>query len=242
MKKTLSLLGGIVILLAVAVGLYVLRPSAEQSAPVEAPAIATQEMAATEAGTTKENNVENSAGEAVAVLFGIVSEESEARFTLNEMLRGNPKTVVGATNQVAGEILFDLGDLSGAVLGEIVVNARGLKTDNDFRNRAVANAILQTGTYENITFKPVKITGLPASVEVGDVVTFQVTGDLTIRDVTMSETFDLTVTVVSGERLEGLGSAMVAYADYGIAIPDAPGVAEVDEEVLLEIAFAAVKK
>ncbi len=37
------------------------------------------------------------------VAFEIVQAESEARFTLGGLLNGNPKTVVGVTDQIAGE-------------------------------------------------------------------------------------------------------------------------------------------
>ena len=37
-----------------------------------------------------------------STLFEIVPEESEARFLIDEVLRGEDKTVVGTTNQITG--------------------------------------------------------------------------------------------------------------------------------------------
>ena len=137
------------------------------------------------------------------LLFQIVPEQSAVRFIINEVLSGSPKTVIGETNQVAGQIEVNLGDPSASRVGIIQVNARALTTDNEFRNRAIKNQILQSDTYEFVTFTPTSLSGMPASVAVGDTFTFQVTGDLTIRDVTKSIAFDVEVTAVSETSLTG---------------------------------------
>lgn len=111
-------------------------------------------------------------------------EESEVRFTIYEELRGQPKDVVGVSDQVAGEIAVLPGDLSALQVGTIQVNARTLVTDESQRNQAIRNRILNTDTYEFITFTPTEIIGLSGSGELGQTVTFQVAGDMTIRNVT----------------------------------------------------------
>jgi polyisoprenoid-binding protein YceI len=79
---------------------------------------------------------------------------STVRFTLDEILRGEPATVVGTGSQVSGEIAIDFNQPANSEIGVILVNARMLVTDNDFRNRAINNSILETGKYEFITFTP----------------------------------------------------------------------------------------
>lgn len=56
---------------------------------------------------------------------------------------------------------------------------------------------------------------------------------------TQSVTFTATVTVISATQLEGSASTIVNRADFGLEIPSVPNVADVDEEVLLEIDFVA---
>lgn len=148
-------------------------------------------------------------------------------------------TVVGVTDQVAGQIALDPSDLAATQLGVIQVNARTLATDNDFRNRAIKNAILNTDSYEFVTFTPTSISGLPATVTVGQPFTFQITGDLTIKDTTRSVTFDATVTPVSETELSGTASTSVLYRDFNLAIPDSPSVDTVADTVRLEIDFVA---
>ncbi|MEI2611682.1 MAG: YceI family protein [Candidatus Promineifilaceae bacterium] len=173
------------------------------------------------------------------ITFLIVPDESEVRFSLGEILAGNPKTVVGTTSELAGELLVDINDLSTAQLGVIQINAGTFATDNNFRNGSIREFILQTDTYPFITFAPTSLTGLPAAAAVGDSITFEIVGDLTIRDVTQSVTFTATVTVISATQLEGSASTIVNRADFGLEIPSVPNVADVDEEVLLEIDFVA---
>jgi polyisoprenoid-binding protein YceI len=140
---------------------------------------------------------------------------------------------------VAGEIRLDF-DQKQVTVGAIQVDARTLKTDSTFRDRAIQNQILDTAKFEYITFTPTQITGLPAEAEIGKPVEFQITGDLTIRDVTQPVTFDMTATLVSEKRLEGSGKATVLRSNYGLIIPSVPSVADVSDEVLLEIEFVAL--
>jgi polyisoprenoid-binding protein YceI len=202
------------------------EPAAEPTAaPVEEPT-ATAQPAAEPA--------------AAPVLFEIVQAESEARFTIDEVLRGSPVTVVGVTDQVAGQIAIDPANPAATQLGQIVVNARTLATDNEFRNRAIRNQILDTNTYEFVTFQPTELVGLPDAVTVGQSFSFQVVGDLTVKDVTQSVTFDVTVTPVSETRIEGVATTTFPYRDFGVRIPEVPSVDLVADDVTLELAFVAV--
>lgn len=208
-------------------------PSASSSASAAATAEAEASASAGSAST---------AGSAGVILAQIVPDESEVRFVIDEVLNNAPKTVIGTTNQVAGELSVDPQNLSATQIGTIQINARTLTTDSEFRNRAIKNQILATDQYEFITFTPTAIEGLPASGAAGQSYTFKVTGDLTIRDVTRPVTFDVTATPESDARLTGTATATIRYADYGITIPQVRQVASVAEDVRLEIDFVAVPK
>ena len=173
------------------------------------------------------------------VVYEISSGSSEVRFELDEDLRGVRTTVVGTTDQVAGQIALDLSDLSTAQVGEIQINARTLATDNNFRNRAIQNEILDTGEFELISFVPTAINGLPASATVGQFIEFTIEGELTIRDVTETVTFDVTATAVTETAIQGTATATVLRDTYGLNIPEVPNVANVENEVDLIINFVA---
>ena len=172
-------------------------------------------------------------------ILEIVPEESLVTFTLDETLRGLPTTVVGQSRAVAGQIAIDFADPTTAQIGPILINARTLLTENEFRNNAIQNFILQTEAYELITFTPQQISGLPAQFTANEPVTLTIQGDLTIRDITQPVTFAATVTADGRTELTGSAAAQISLADFALTIPDAPGVANVSEVVGLRIDFIA---
>ncbi len=173
------------------------------------------------------------------IVFQISQDESEASFMIYEDLRGQPKDVIGTTDQVAGEIALDKSDLSAAQVGVIQVNARTLVTDDDRRNQAIRNRILNTDNYEFITFTPTEISGLEGTAAVGQEFTFQITGDLTIRDVTKPVVFDVTAQLVSEDQLAAHAETKIQRGDFNLVIPSVPSVANVGEEIALEINLVA---
>jgi polyisoprenoid-binding protein YceI len=199
--------------------------------------------------TTEAAAVQSTVEEAAAIpaaqtiLYQISPDESQVSFTLTEDLRGQPTTVVGTTNQVAGEILVDFTTPANTEIGGIVINARTLVTDQENRNRMIRSRILQSETdeYEFIHFTPTAITGLPDAITVGQEVTFQVTGNLGIRDIEQPITFDVTAVASSEDRLEGQASTTVTRSQFNLVIPSVPSVANVSEEVSLAIQFVALR-
>jgi polyisoprenoid-binding protein YceI len=241
-----------------------IRPTSAVTSTVEATAEATRQVVSSTAvptaevteGTTAANATQASSTEAAtenatanatsanapsAILFQIVPDSSQVSFTTHEELRGSPNTVVGTTNQVAGQIYVDFNTPSNSQVGVIRVDVRTLATDNEFRNRAIRTAILQSSQdqYEYAQFTPTALQGMPDKVTIGQAVSFQIVGDLTLRDITQSVTFDTTVTVVSDTRLEGTATATVTRAQYQLEIPSVPGVANVSDNVQLQIDFVA---
>lgn len=173
--------------------------------------------------------------------FVIDPAQSEARFIINEVLLGAPTEVTGATNQVEGTIEIDPAAPGETVLSPVVINARELKTDRNLRDRAIRRFILQSADdkYQFITFTPTAIEGLPSSAGAGDSFNFTVSGDLTIRDITAPVTFEVNLTADSETQVSGLAQATVQRATFDLQIPSAPGVADVTDDLRLELAFVA---
>ena len=176
---------------------------------------------------------------AKATIYELVPGESGVRFTMDELLRGQPKTVVGVTGLVSGQIALDWADLSTAQVGIIQANARSFFTDDIFRDEALHMFIIDSQTFPLVRFSPSRIDGLPERIEVGETAVFTLTGDLTIRDITRTATFDGTAVLVSPTRLEGSAAATIRRADFELVIPRVTQVANVDEEFLIEIEFVA---
>jgi polyisoprenoid-binding protein YceI len=176
--------------------------------------------------------------------YRFVAGETTARFVVDEILSGNPKTVVGETDAVTGAISLDWGAPMQAVLGPVEVDLSGLETDSSFRNRAIREAILQSDREENrvATFSATEISGLPEAVTPGTSYELTITGDLTIKGTTRPVSFDAVVTPISEDRIEGTASLSIPYADFGVEIPFLPPqVASVGDIVSLEIDLVAAR-
>lgn len=224
--KDKTLLGGIIIMIVGAVLIGVvwvlfLQPSRTPTEPLVAIPL--------ELGEAQEQYT----------LFTIVPEESEVIFTLDEELRGLPTEVVGGSRQVAGQIAVDFETPAASRIGTILINARTLATDNEFRDNAIHNFILDTETYEYITFSPLQIIGLPDTFIANEPVPIQIEGELTVRDRTQPVIFDADVTANGRTQLTGSATAQISRADFNLQIPDAPGVANVSDQISLTIQFSA---
>ncbi len=252
MKKLIGVVSLLVVIILGFVLYSVLKPPAEASGPItaipitvdpETPAAGSGSVPATQApkgptGTSAAPSTTQPAGSGT-VIFQIVPADSKASFTVGEVLNGSPNTVVGTTNQVAGQIALDPNNPASAQIGPIKIDARTLVTDNNFRNRAIANQILDTNNYEYITFTPKTLSGLPDQIAYGTSYTFKISGDLTIKDVTQQVTFDATVTPIDATHLKGSATTTVLYKDFSISIPQVRSVASVDNQVILKIDFVA---
>ena len=172
-------------------------------------------------------------------LFRIVSEESEARFSVYETFPEG--TAVGRTDQIAGDMIVDFNNPANSQLGAIRINLRTLQTDDPDRDRSIRCCVLLTAQpeYEFSDFVPTSFSDLPNQVELGQTITFQVTGDLTLRGVTRSVTFDVTLTVIDADTLQGFATTAVNRTDFSILNDGDNGFDYhgVEEQVTLEFDF-----
>ena len=250
MSRKYTVIGILLVAILVIIGIWlwnwVLGDTEAASGPITAVPVVTEAATAAAVITetpdepvVEETTVATVLPESGPIVFQISQDESEAFFMIYEDLRGQPKDVIGTTDQVAGEIALDKSDLSAAQVGMIQVNARTLVTDDDRRNQAIRNRILNTDNYEFITFTPTEISGLEGTAAVGQEFTFQITGDLTIRDVTKPVVFDVTAQLVSEDQLTAHAETKIQRGDFNIVIPSVPFVANVGEEIALEINLVA---
>lgn len=225
----------IVVLIAGGTYVYVTAPTKAPSAPIEQVAVETPSMNAP--SSTEATPDTASQG------YRIVSERSQAQFSLDEDLRGNHITVVGTTNQVSGTVQADRANLSTAMISPIKINARTFVTDSEQRNNAIRRIILKSEDDANefITFTPKTVTGLPASAEIGQSFPLAVTGDLWISGTSKEVTFQGTASFTSDNELKGHVDTTVHYPDFGVSVPNLPFLANVDQDAKLALDFVAVK-
>lgn len=246
MKRTIALIAAAVVLIGGGAFAYLFwfaggsgEPSTELTTPDLIGATTTS------AGTTESTGASNTtvpAGNAGA--FVIDPGQSTASFQIDEVLNGSPNTVIGTTDQVAGQVVIDTGDLGATQFSPIVVNARTFATDSDRRDRAIRGPVILNSAsddFEFITFTPTSIDGLVgATAEVGGTYEFEVTGDLAVRGTSNTVTFAVTVEMVDDGTITGIATTEILRSDFGIGIPSVPSVADVTDEVALTLEFVAV--
>ncbi|WP_225754788.1 YceI family protein [Actinotalea sp. Marseille-Q4924] len=144
-----------------------------------------------------------------------LDETSEAGYRLQEVLSGQPVTVVGRTAQVSGSFTVDGGVLTAA---EVVVDVAAMTTDESARDAYFRRA-LDTSTYPQAVLRltaPVDVTAL-AEAEEG--VPLEVPAVLVLHGVERPVTASL-VAQRAGGTVEVAGTVPVVLADHGLTPPE----------------------
>ena len=138
---------------------------------------------------------------------------------------------VGRTADVSGSLTIEGTTISKV---EITADLTTLQSSSDNRDRQLGRQALETATFPTATFvltTPIELGSEPVQ---GQVIEATATGDLTLHGVTKS------VQVPLQARLEGntivvAGSLQIAFADFGIAKPQAMLVLSVEDAAVMEL-------
>jgi len=139
-------------------------------------------------------------------------------------------TAVGRTGEVTGTI-----EISGTTVttATFQVDLATITTNESRRDDKVQQA-LETGTYPTATFTLVEPIELGPAGATGEAVSVTATGDLTIHGVTQRVAFPLDAQLVDGTVVI-VGSLDLAFADYGVEVPDSQLVLSVEDHGTLEL-------
>ena len=116
---------------------------------------------------------------------------------------------------------------------DLTVDMTSVTSDSTQRDGQFSGRIMDTTTHPTATFvltEPIDLGSVPAD---GERVTVSATGDLTLRGVTKSVTFDLQAQH-AGSTISVQGSIPITFADYGIDNPSG-GPAQVGDTGVLEV-------
>lgn len=208
-------------------------PLATQPAPARA-------TAATSAPTIAASAQPTNASPAVAlpadtVIAFLVTDKSEARYRVREQLAGVnfPSDAVGTTKSITGTIY---GRMDGTILpqSKFRVDLRTLKSDDDRRDNFVGQSVLNTRNFQFAEFVPKEVKGLTLPIPTTGDVKFQLIGDLTIRNVTKSVTWEVDGKINGGE---GTGTAKTNFnfAYFNLTQPRVPMVLSIVDDIKLEV-------
>lgn len=214
--------------LATAVPQYtVVEPQAEAAAPSTGAQNASSESELPQALAD--------VAEGTVYTFTIDPEQTSVEYAVDEVLFGNSVITRGSTSDVAGKFTLSVQDGKPVVtLSDLQVDLRTLTSDNNFRDEMLKRQWLQSDTYPIATFVAKEVQGLPADAVQGQAYTFNVTGDMTIREITKPVTFQVTVTV-DGAAISGEGTTQIYMRDFGFEPPEMLGRFTVSDPATITI-------
>jgi len=246
------LIAVVVIAVVAGVGLFILdrtifAPSQVTTGVPVAPTIAAPTKAAAQPTVPAAANQAAAPATAAPVpasgsgkVYKIDPAQSEAHYEVSEtFFQGNRLNLaIGRTKGIAGEVLVDFANPANSQIGTIVIDVSQLTSDEGRRDNFIRNNALQSSQYPQVTFKPTKIEGIPASVRPGDQLTLKVTGDLTVKQTTKPVTFDVTLTA-NQDKVTGTGSTEIVLSDFG-AGPIQIAMLQTEDKAKLVFDFVAL--
>jgi polyisoprenoid-binding protein YceI len=223
-KRVKWIIGGSILLIGVIVGLLLYNEWFGFGGPVSSGALApTLESAASQ-----------------QVVYRIDTTQSSVQYTVDETFAGQPmSTATGITRQIAGDILLDQADYAQSQVGTIVINVELFESDSGLRDRRIRREFLESSTYPEATFAPTALVDFPEAVVEGTAYTFQMVGDLTIKETTQSVTWDVSATL-DGEQLTGSASTTLSMMNFDVGPISIAGLVETEDAVRLDFQFVAV--
>jgi len=199
---------------------------------------------------TSSSNVMNTAESEIVVtdalpsgeiLLKIVPEESTVFYEVGEtFLNQNNRfaTAIGKTSQVSGEIYANPENPLESRLGAFAIDISTFESDSSRRDNAIRRDWLESSTYPLATFVPRSITNLPETYMPGEPYTFEVQGELTVKQTTLGVTFVITAQYEQ-EQLTGSAETEILMSDFKIGPISIGGVLNTEDTVKIRFDFVA---
>jgi polyisoprenoid-binding protein YceI len=218
--------------------LFTAACSSIQAAQSAAPAAA-QSAQSNGYGSAPQAQPTTSAGNATSsgdlIQCAIVAGKSVASYQVREQLASLnfPSDAIGKTDQITGMIgLKPDGSIDTAV-SKFTVDLASLQSDKSMRDNFLRRAVLHTDQYPQAVFVPTQVTGLSLPLKTGDV-SFKVTGDMTIQNVTRPVTWDVTGNF-QGNTATGKATTTFTFEDFNLNQPHVATVLSIVDKITLNV-------
>jgi len=206
-------------------------PTVQPASPTPA---STQAVAASSLSSSAPASSAPSASDTIRLV--VVPGKSQANYRVREQLANvsAPSDAVGTTSSFTGTIV---GKLDGTIVADskFVVDLSTLKSDQGQRDNFLRQSVLQTNQYRYATFVPTAATGLPKTIPTSGQVSFQLTGDLSIKTTTKSITWDVTCQPASATAGACHATTSFTFADVGLTVPRVFTVLSIVDKITLEV-------
>ncbi len=171
--------------------------------------------------------------------FVLIPAESQAGYSIDEtFINQNNKlfTAVGITSAITGELNLNYADPASSQFGEFVVDISTLTSDSPRRDNAIRQNWLESNSYPLAVFSVTSVQNFPIAPQEGELIQFQLLGDLKIREVTLPVTWEVAATL-QGPRLTGAATTDIMLVDFGIEPPSIAGILSVTDGALITVNF-----
>ena len=171
------------------------------------------------------------------VTLQIVPDKSEVRYRVREQLAqvSLPSDAIGKTNSITGTIVGKLDGTIDPSQSKFVVDLRTLQSDRSQRDNFLRRGVLQTDQFPNAVFVPKEAPGLPLNFPPSGPVSFKLSGDLTIRNVTKPVTWDVTCDAPQGNQGTCHATTSFKFGYFNIQQPSVPVVLSIVDNITLEM-------
>ena len=198
--------------------------------PTEAPSSPIATWAPTTAASA------NAGASGDTIRFVLAPDKSEARFRVREQLANAnlPNDAIGRTRDFTGTLVIKPDGSIVSSDSKFVVNMGTLTSDQSMRDNFLRGNVLQTNQYPSAVFVPTQVSGLPSPLPQAGSVTFKLTGDLTVRNVTKPVTWDVTAQV-QGNQVTGQAATAFKFEDFALTQPHVARVLSIEDNIKLEL-------
>jgi polyisoprenoid-binding protein YceI len=201
-------------------------------------------LAAPPAGLTPQAAHPISAPAMDTTRYVVAPDGNEARYRVREQLVGVsfPNDAIGATTGIEGAIAMDQAGRLVTGMSRITVDLASMASDRDMRDNYVRRNTLATATYPSVVLVPTEVRGLTWPLPATGAVTFQLIGNLTVKDVTRSTTWDVTLRIVDANTLAGTATTSFTFEEFALTKPRVARVMSVDDTIKLEYDLKLVRQ
>jgi len=231
MTSARSLIVGLVVLVAIGIGGYVVYDQVLRgdAAPALAlPSAVPGAAASNDAGTSSTPVIPAASA---ATFDGdvngtwTVTAGSQAGYRVREQLANLPaeSDAVGRTDQVSGSIaVTSNGTITTVTDGTLTLDTTSIASDESRRDNRMRSDGLQTDQFPTATFTLTQPVNVPAAAVKGTPADITLVGDLTLHGVTKSVSIPAKAQLVDGQ-IQVAGSVDIPLADFAIVAPNVGG-------------------
>lgn len=176
----------------------------------------------------------------VPTTYEIVPAQSVVSYGVGETFAGRTYNyAIGVTSDVQGELLLNPANPAASQVGPITIAIVTFQSDNFLRDERIQNEFLESATYPLAVFTPTEIRGLPNSYTPGETLNFEMVGELNVREISITTTFQVEARLENGELI-GTATTQILMTDFGFDPPVIAGFIETENEVDITFEFVAL--